>query len=138
MERIVRGECAAAGTPANPEFDYYDQYPLTRNGPGVTDTLSVAFVEHFGPRGARGQPGHGVGGLLTHPGHVRGARRVLDRRLGRCRPLPGRAARGAVSQDIPANHAPHFAPEEEPTLLSATRAQVVAALAYLGAERRVV
>ena len=45
-------------------------------------------------------------------------------------------ARGAVSQGIPANHSPHFAPEEEPTLLTATRAQVVAALAYLGAERR--
>ena len=44
-------------------------------------------------------------------------------------------ARGTVSHGIPANHSTHFAPEEAPTLLTATRAQVVAALAYLGAER---
>ena len=50
IERIVRGECAAAGAPAEPEFHYYDQYPLTRNDPGVTDTVTEAFVGHFGPR----------------------------------------------------------------------------------------
>ena len=38
-------------------------------------------------------------------------------------------------QEIPANHLPHFALVEEPTLLTMTRAQVVSALAYLGAER---
>ena len=45
-------------------------------------------------------------------------------------------SRGAVSQEVPANHSPDFAPEEEPTRLTAAGAQVVAALAYLGTERR--
>ena len=30
-ERIVRGECEAAGSPREPEFEYYDQFPLTDN-----------------------------------------------------------------------------------------------------------
>ncbi|MCY1657994.1 amidohydrolase [Dietzia sp. SL131] len=136
IERIVRGECAAAGAPAEPEFHYYDQYPLTRNDPGVTDTVTAAFVEHFGP------------------GAVYEASRVTASEdfslipdafgvpytywtVGSVDPDRYRdaVARGAVSREIPANHSPHFAPEEEPTLLTATRAQVVAALAYLGAER---
>jgi len=40
----------AAGAPADPEFHYYDQYPLTSSDPGVRDTVTEAFVEHFGPR----------------------------------------------------------------------------------------
>lgn len=45
-------------------------------------------------------------------------------------------SRGAVSQEARADHSPHFVPMEESTLFTATRAQVVAALASLGAERR--
>lgn len=136
IERIVRGECAAAGAPADPKFHYYDQYPLTSNDPTVTDTVTEAFVEHFGPRAVYEASRvtasedfslipDAVGVPYTYwtVGSVDPAR------------YRDAVARGAVSQEIPANHSPHFAPEEEPTLLTATRAQVVAALAYLGAER---
>ncbi|MCT1435596.1 amidohydrolase, partial [Dietzia maris] len=127
IERIVRGECAAAGAPADPEFTYYDQYPLTRNDPGVTNTVTDAFVEHFGPRAVYEASrvtasedfslipdAFGVPYTYWTVGSVDPAR---DRDA---------VARGAVSQEIPANHSPHFAPEEAPTLLTATRAQVVA------------
>ena len=40
-------------------------------------------------------------------------------------------ARGTVSSDIPANHSPFFAPAIDPTLHTATKAQLLAALAYL-------
>ncbi|MCT2141240.1 hypothetical protein [Dietzia cinnamea] len=139
IERIVRGECAAAGAPADPEFHCYDQYPLTRNDPAVTDTVTEAFVEHFGPRAVYEASrvtasedfslipdAFGVPYTYWTVGSVDPAR------------YRDAVARGAVSQEIPANHSPHFAPEEDPTLLTATRAQVVAALAYLGAERRAV
>lgn len=33
IERIVRAECEAAGSPQPPTFEYYDQYPLTDNDP---------------------------------------------------------------------------------------------------------
>ena len=40
-------------------------------------------------------------------------------------------AAGRVSQDIPVNHAPNFAPIMQPTLDTGTQALVVAALAWL-------
>lgn len=139
IERIVRGECAAAGAPAEPEFHYYDQYPLTRNDPGATDTVTEAFVEHFGPRAVYEASrvtasedfslipdAFGVPYTYWTVGSVDPAR------------YRDAISRGAVSQEIPANHSPRFAPVAEPTLLTATRAQVVAALAYLGAGREAV
>lgn len=30
IERIVRSECDAAGTPKEPTFEYFDQFPLDR------------------------------------------------------------------------------------------------------------
>jgi hippurate hydrolase len=39
---------------------------------------------------------------------------------------------GRVSQDIPVNHSPQFAPVIQPTLGTATQAMVVATLAWLG------
>lgn len=136
IERIVRAECAAAGAPADPEFHFYDQYPLTSNDPAVTDKVTGAFVEHFGPHAVYEATrvtasedfslipdAFGVPYTYWTVGSVDPAR------------YRDAVSRGAVSQEIPANHSPHFAPLEEPTLLTATRAQVVAALAYLGIER---
>ena len=47
----------------------------------------------------------------------------------------GRGRRsGTVSQDIPGNHSPFFAPVIDPTLSMGVQAQVVAALSYLSKE----
>lgn len=132
IERIVRAECEAAGAPAAPEFEYYDQYPLTSNDSEVTDRATHVFTEHFGPRAvyeatpatasedfSRIPDAFGVPYTYWTVGSVDPAR------------YRDALSRGAVGQEIPANHSPHFAPLEEPTLLTATRAQVVAALAYL-------
>jgi hippurate hydrolase len=48
IERIVRSECDASGSPRAPEFEYYDQYPLTENDEEVTEKVTSAFREHFG------------------------------------------------------------------------------------------
>src|SRR5690606_9173855 len=48
LERIVKGECEAAGSPRGPEFEYYEQYPLTSNDAAAVDSLRLAFEEHFG------------------------------------------------------------------------------------------
>ena len=42
IERIVRAECEASGSPQPPEFEYYDQYPLTDNNPEVTEKITAA------------------------------------------------------------------------------------------------
>ncbi|GAA4287223.1 M20 family metallopeptidase [Georgenia daeguensis] len=125
VERIVRAECEAAGSPQPPTFEYYDQYPLTDNHPEVTATVTEAFRAHFGQDrvmelgrvtasedfsrvpDAFGTPYTywGVGGFA--PGH------------------PG-----------PPNHSPTFAPLIQPTLSAGTEAIVVAAMAYLGKDQR--
>lgn len=43
---------------------------------------------HDAHAGVRGRPSNGVGGLLADPGRARDAVNVLERRLGRSRPLP--------------------------------------------------
>src|SRR5690349_10438090 len=50
IERVVKGECIASGSPKDPEFEIYDQYPLTSNSPEVTARVAAAFKDYFGDR----------------------------------------------------------------------------------------
>jgi amidohydrolase len=132
IERIVKAECEASGSPHPPEFEYYDQYPLTDNDAEVTERITNAFKDYFGTETvfdlgrqtasedfsnipvAFGTPYSywGIGG--TNPEQYERARKA-----------------GRVEQDIPVNHSEFFAPVIEPTLSTGTRALVVAALTYL-------
>ncbi|MCZ4656582.1 peptidase dimerization domain-containing protein [Dietzia kunjamensis] len=132
IERIVRGECAAAGAPNAPEFEYYDQYPLTSNDSETTDTVTRAFTEHFGAEvvyeATRVTASEDFSLIPESFGVAYTYWTVGSFEPERYRDA---LARGAVGQEIPANHSPQFAPLEEPTLLTATRAHIVVALAYL-------
>lgn len=133
IERIVRAECAASGAPAEPEFEYYDQYPLTTNDPAVTEKVTRAFRDYFGPESVyEARPVTASEDFSVIP-QAFGVPYTLWT-VGSVEPERYREAlaRGAVGREIPANHSPQFAPLEDPTLLTTTRAQVVAALAYLG------
>jgi hippurate hydrolase len=132
IERMVKAECDASGSPRAPEFEYFDQYPLTDNNAEVTNKITSAFRSHFGAEtvfdlgrqtasedfsdipNAFGTPYTywGVGG--TDPEKYK---RALDA--------------GRVEEDIPVNHSEFFAPVIEPTLSHGTEALVVAALTYL-------
>ena len=48
IDRIVRGECAAAGSPKEPEFEFHDGFPVTVNDDDASERVRVAFAEHFG------------------------------------------------------------------------------------------
>jgi hippurate hydrolase len=135
LERIVRAECEASGCPQPPEFEYYDQYPLTRNDPDVTARVTSAFQSHFGadtvfPLGrvtASEDFSHipdALGTPYTYWGVGCTDREVYRKAL----------EAGRVEQDIPVNHSQFFAPVVQPTLSVGTQALVVAALAYLGHE----
>ncbi|MGB9034332.1 MAG: M20 family metallopeptidase [Paeniglutamicibacter sp.] len=133
IERIVRGECAAAGSPKEPEFEYYDQFPLTSNDAEVNETVTRAFTEHF-PDGQvhRADPATASEDFSTIPDAF-----GIPYTYWTVGCVPAEAYRkavasGTVSSDIPANHSPFFAPAIDPTLETATRTQVIAALAYLG------
>jgi amidohydrolase len=132
IERMVKAECEASGSPRSPEFEYFDQYPLTNNDPKVTERITSAFRSHFGADivfdlgrqtasedfsvipDAFGTPYTYWGVGCSDPAKYQ---RALDA--------------GRVAQDIPVNHSEFFAPVIEPTLSTGTQALVVAALTYL-------
>jgi hippurate hydrolase len=131
IERIVRAECAASGSPAEPEFELFDRYPLTDNDADVTGRVAAAFAAHFGDRAGELPPqsaSEDFGDLPTALGAP-----ATYWGIGGIDPDTYRAAAeaGTVAHDIPVNHAATFAPVVQPTLDTGTQALVVAALAWL-------
>ncbi|WP_040834987.1 amidohydrolase [Nocardia brevicatena] len=132
IERIVRAEAVAAGAPKEPEFQRITTFPPTVNDAATTRTVAAAFADAFGPDAhtmdlqtasedmseipaAFGVPFTywGIGGT--------------DPRL-----YAAAARKGTISQDVPVNHSPHFAPVLQPTLDTGVKALTVATLAWLG------
>jgi len=132
IERMVKAECEASGSPRPPEFEYFDQYPLTDNNPEVTERITSAFRNHFGAdtvfdlgRQTASEDfsdiPNALGTTSTYWGDGGNNTEKYQRALDA----------GRVEQDIPVNHSEFFAPVIEPTLSHGTQALVVAALTYL-------
>jgi hippurate hydrolase len=130
IERIVKAECEASGAPAPPEFERYDEYPLTANDPEVTARVATAFRDAFGDRAfdldrqSASEDFSAIPRALGVPYTYWGIGGVDERQWREA------DAAGAISQ-IPANHSPQFAPVIQPTLRTGAAAIVVAALAWL-------
>lgn len=135
IERIVRGECVTAGSPQEPTFEYYDQFPLTSNDAAVTEQVTAAFAAHFGADTVhRAEPQTASEDFSRIPDAF-GVPYTFWL-LGGVDPETYQAAvvNGTVSQDIPGNHSPYFSPVMDPTLSMGVQAHVVAALSYLAEE----
>lgn len=132
IERIVKGECFAAGSPRDPDFEYYDQFPLTSNDAAVTERVRAAFCAHFGSDSVRSAERQTASEDFSRIPGAFGVPYTFWL-LGGVDPETFRAAaaRGTVAQDIPANHSPLFAPVIDPTLSMGVQTHVVAALSYL-------
>ncbi|MDO8120316.1 amidohydrolase [Isoptericola sp. b490] len=122
IERIVRAECEASGSPRPPTFEYYEQYPLTSNDPDVTDTVTAAFRAHLGA------------GRVVDLGRVPASEdfSVIPDAFGT--PYTYWGVGGFPPGAGVPNHSPLFAPLIQPTLDAGTEAIVVAAMAYLAPE----
>jgi len=132
IERIVRAECQAAGSPQEPTFEYYDEFPLTSNDADVNATVTAAFRGYFGDDAVLDSPPVTASEDFSAIPAAFGI--PYDYWfIGSVDPQHYQAAvdAGTVAADIPANHSPFFAPVIDPTLEIGTKAQVVAALAYL-------
>ncbi|MEX0427118.1 amidohydrolase [Nocardioides sp. DS6] len=131
IERIVRAECTASGSPEEPEFEMFDRYPLTDNDPGVTEQVATAFADHFGDH-AIDLPQQSASEDFSDIPHDLGAPYTYWG-IGGIDPDAYRAAEqaGRIAQDIPVNHSATFAPVLQPTLDTGTQALVVGALAWL-------
>jgi hippurate hydrolase len=131
IERIVRAECAASGSPKEPEFELFDRYPLTHNDPHVTGRVTDAFADFFGDR-VRDLPAQSASEDFSDIPTALGAPYTywfvggIDAEVYRAAEEAGR-----VAQDIPVNHSAAFAPVLQPTLDTGTQALVVAAAAWL-------
>jgi amidohydrolase len=131
IERIVRAECDASGSPQGPEFELFDRYPLTDNDADVTDRVAAAFTDVFAecalqlPQQSASEDFSDIPTALGAPYTYWG--------IGGVDPGTYHAAEeaGRISQDIPVNHAATFAPVIQPTLDTGTQALVTAALAWL-------
>jgi hippurate hydrolase len=132
IERMVKAECEASGSPHPPEFAYYDQYPLTENDAEVTEKITSAFLAHFGAESI-----FDLGRVTASEdfSHIPDALGIPYTYWGvgcvDAEKYENALEAGRVEQDIPVNHSEFFAPVIEPTLSISTQAFVVAALAYL-------
>ena len=131
IRRIVTSECAASGSPKEPEFEQFAAFPLTDNDEQVTTRVAAAFAQFFGdraeelPRQTASEDFSDIPTALDTPYTYWG--------IGGIDPADYQEAvdAGRVSTDIPVNHNPRFAPVIQPTLDVGTQALVVAALAWL-------
>ncbi len=131
IRRIVAAECAASGSPRDPEFELFDRFPLTDNDADTTARVAAAFADHFGDRAVpmgRQTASEDFSDVPTAFGTP-----YTYWGIGCTDPdLWQRAvAAGRVSQDVPVNHSPAFAPVIQPTCDAGTEALVVAALTWL-------
>jgi len=134
IERIVRGEAAAAGAPAEPEFEPFETLPPVVNDPDAVERTRAALVASCA--------------MVIDPGAVAGSEDVGLLAAEAGAPCvywmlggadPARFA-GLTTADeviaavktLPSNHSPLFAPVIEPTLTVGTTALVNAARAWLG------
>ncbi|OFT30109.1 amidohydrolase [Corynebacterium sp. HMSC08F01] len=119
IERIVRAECVAARSPKEPEFTYYDRYPLTDNDGDATDTVREAFDAYFGDESCDLDPVPASEDFS-----------IIPDALGVPYTYWGLGGFADMSKAV-GNHNPAFAPDLQPTLDRGTEAVVVAASAWL-------
>ena len=135
IERIVRGEAATAGAPADPEITPMVGTPPVINDPAACARVTEAFNTCFGP------------GLVLDPGPVSGSEDVgllaseagapcAYWLLGGADPalfanVTSIEDAMAIINDLPSNHSPLFAPLVEPTLRAGVTALTCAARAWL-------
>ncbi|WP_269928867.1 amidohydrolase [Kocuria massiliensis] len=133
IERIVRGECEAAGSPEEPDFEYYDQFPLTDNDRSVTEHVSKALIGGFAKGTVqKGSPATASEDFSEIPDAFGVPYCYWFFGGADAEEYQRSAQNGSIQEDIPANHSPYFYPVIHPTLETGTQAQTIAALGYLG------
>ncbi len=121
IDRIVRAECAAAGSPREPTFEFYDQYPMTDNDPQVDARVRAALQQRLGADRVTVLPRIPASEDFS----------VIPDAFGI--PYTYWGLGGFTADQIPLpNHNPGFAPAIQPTIATGTEAAVAAALAWLG------
>lgn len=131
IRRIVVAECQASDSPKEPEFEFYDQFPVTVNDDAATARAHEAFVEYFGDRVQTIPPAPASEDFSDIPKALGAPSTYWGFGGIDVDSFVQAAEAGRIAQDIPVNHSPTFGPVIQPTLDTGTEALVVAALAWL-------
>ena len=130
IQRIVRAECQASGSPKDPDFETLDSYPLTDNDAGTTSRVAAAFSAYFGDRALQWDQQTASEDFSNIP-RAAGIPYTYWA-IGGTDPQTYRTAeKNGHLDDLPANHSPKFLPVLQPTLRAGTEALTAAALAWL-------
>ena len=136
VKRIIKSEAEASNNPNLPALTPTTQFPLLFNDSGVTEKLEETFSKHFKP---------GKHSYQNDIARLQGSEDfgILATAIGKpsCFFLYGGTEQGVwdtaekdgrLSEDVPGNHSPFFAPVVQPTLTVGMEGYVVAALTFLG------
>lgn len=131
IRRVVIAECQASNSPREPEFEMYDNFPLTVNEDAATARVEAAFSAYFGER-VQTMPAASASEDFSEIPAALGAPYTywgfggIDEQAFDAAVMADR-----VSADVPVNHSPRFAPVIQPTLDTGTQALVVAGISWL-------
>jgi amidohydrolase len=130
VQRIVRAESQASGSPREPDFDTIGSFPLTVNEPATTDRVASAFAAAFGDHAGeidRQTVSEDFSNIPNAAGvpYTYWALGYTDEKTYRAAEKAGRL------QDLISNHSPKFLPPLQPCLRTGTEALTTAALAWL-------
>ncbi|MGH7106406.1 MAG: amidohydrolase [Acetobacteraceae bacterium] len=136
IRRILEAEAAASGAPKPPAFSVLSEYPLTRNDEAATRKVVTALERRFGAaRVHEIMPATASEdfGLFAAAWNVPAVFWVVG---GIDPETYAKAEQAGKLDELPANHAPDFAPVIRPTLETGIEAMVAAAGAWLAAGKR--
>ena len=131
VKRILEAEAAASGAPKPPEFSLLSEYPLTRNAEAATRRVVAALEDRFGKERvteivpATASEDFGLFGAAWNVPSVFWVIGGIDPALY------DQAKKSGRLDEIPANHAPNFAPVVDPTLRTGVEAMLSAAAAWI-------
>ncbi len=132
IQRIVRAECQASGSPREPGFETLFSFPVTANDAAATARVAAAFAAHFADR-ATEIPRQTVSEDFPNIPAAAGVPYTYWGIGFTDRETYLAAEKDGHLDDLPTNHSPQFLPPLHPTLRTGTEALVTAALAWLAA-----
>jgi amidohydrolase len=137
IERIVNAEAAASGAPRPPEITPLDRYPLNVNDAEATRRVVDAFRGHFPAERVRqtgAAPASEDFGSFGTEWHAPSVFWFVG---GTDPGVYAEAKKTGRLNELPVNHSPLFAPVIHPTLQTGVETLVVAAQAWLSAQRTI-
>ncbi len=121
IKRIVEAECAASGSPKEPQFEILNLFPPTTNDPKETEKVEKAFRDVFGDDRV----------ITYSPMTASEDFSNIPNAFGIPYVYWGFGAFEEGAEVLP-NHNPGFAPTVRPALETGTHAAIIALMAYLG------